>query len=113
MANDAYSQQQLAVVPKFRERVRGALSTVAWQVLNEADTVASHTDRAAFARQVLANTTYHADSISSWLVMRPNVIAFDTTYDFPMGCLVTASGDADIESQLMTDWNDIAGIATP
>ncbi len=51
-----------------------------------------------------------AFQLASSFVGRPNVFSFATTYDFHVGAVVTASGDPDIESQLHTDWNDLAGV---
>lgn len=109
MANSAYTQQALAADLNFQTRVRNALATVSWQVLNEDPATPNNLSRVAYARSVINNLPLAAQSISPWLVDRPNLIAFDTTYDFPAGAVVTASGDADIESQLMTDWNVLAG----
>jgi hypothetical protein len=48
-------------------------------------------------------------------VFRPNVINFETTheFDFPtqVGQVVTAAGDADLMSQIATDWDDLAAAA--
>jgi hypothetical protein len=110
MANDSYSQQALAADPRFQTRVRASLANVAWQVLEEATTVPGHAQRIAYANTVINNLAWHAQQITSWLVMRPNLMAFETAYNFAAGAVVTAAGDADIESQLLTDWNEIAGV---
>jgi hypothetical protein len=110
MANTSYTQQALAADESFRLRVKNALASVAWQVLTEPDTVESHQARAEFARGVTANLDGHAASIAPWLVTRPNLIGFATSYDFERRAVVTASGDPDIESQIATDWNLIAGL---
>jgi hypothetical protein len=112
MANSALTQQQLAQSTHFIGRVRAALASVAWQVMNEADSVPDHAARATYARAVLGSLDQLARTVAQWLVQRPNVIQFETSFDFSVGMVVTASGDPDIESQLMTDWNDIAGIGT-
>jgi hypothetical protein len=111
MANDAYTQQALALDPRFRTRVRNALSKVAWVVLLESTGVANHTIRANYARLVLQNLDGIVAQIAPWLVGRTNVVAFATTWDPPSGAIVTAAGDADLESQLTTDWNYLAGVA--
>jgi hypothetical protein len=113
MANDSYSQQQLAQDPKFQGRVRAGLATVAWQVLNEDAAVPDHDVRARYANFVLSNLTGQAQSVAPSLVHRPNLMAFETTFDFRAAAVVSAAGDADIESQLMTDWSKMAGIQTP
>jgi len=109
MANDSYSQQSLGADPNFHRRVRAALSSVAWQVLNEADAVPNHDAREKYARSVISNLDTMARQIAQWLVHRPNLMAFETSYSFPGAAVVTAAGDADIESQLMTDWNELSG----
>jgi len=110
MPNDAYTQQALSRDANFQLRVRANLMSVAWEVLDEADTVEFHTQRAAFARQVINNPDGYVSSVSAWLVMRPNLFNFDTSFNFQAGAVVSASGDPDMQSQLMTDWNDLAGI---
>jgi hypothetical protein len=110
MPNSSFTQQALANAPHFRQRVRAALATVAWQVLSEAGSVENHVIRANYARLVLANLDSVTGQILGWLVERPNLTAFTTSYDFTIGSVVTASGDPDIESQLATDWNVLAGV---
>jgi hypothetical protein len=51
-----------------------------------------------------------AQQLAPSFVNRPNVFQFATSYDFTVGGTVTASGDPDIESQLMTDWDKMAGV---
>jgi|SRR5262245_13633831 len=109
-ANDAYSQQALGADQNFRWRVQGALSKVAWSVLNEADTVPGHNARAQYARTVINNLELSASQVAPWLVERPNLISFETSFNFPSRSVVTAAGDADIESQLTTDWDALAGV---
>jgi len=111
MANDTFTQQALAQDSRFLERVRGNLATVAFSVLNEAANTPSHSQRAAYARSVINNLQLAATQISSWLVERPNLMAFETSYNFPAAAIVTAAGDADIQSQLLTDWNVLSGAA--
>ena len=109
MANDSYTQQRLAADLTFQGRVRNALANVAWQVLGEPDTTPNHAWRATYANQVINNLTFQSAGVANWLVQRPNLMAFATSYDFKGGNVVTASGDADIESQLMSDWDKMAG----
>ena len=110
MANDAYTQQTLAADAKFIERLRGIISQVAWQIITEDAGTPSHAQRETFARSVVANVDMYARQFAPWLVMRTNVYAAPTTYDFPMGSVITAATDPEIASQLATDWNDLAGI---
>jgi hypothetical protein len=110
MANDSYSQQSLAADPNFQTRVRACLGDVAWQVLEEATTTADHATRANYANWVIKNLAVSAQQVSPWLAMRPNLMAANTTYDFASGATVTDATDAAIESQLMTDWDEMAGV---
>jgi hypothetical protein len=110
MANDAFTQQALAADPRFWKRLQNALTRVAWEVLEEAPSTLHHAERAAYAQLVNKNPGGTAQSIASSFVNRPNVFNFATSYDFQVGATVTASGDADIENQLATDWNQLAGV---
>jgi hypothetical protein len=113
MANDSFTQQRLAADATFQGRVRAALATVAWQVLNEDPATPNHANRLTYARNVITNLTFGAQTASPWLVERPNLRAFETSYDFESGTVVTAAADADIESQIATDWDVLAGVAAP
>jgi len=120
MPNDSYTQQALAADTSFKQRVRSSLSSVAWQVLNEDPATANHTNRENFARQVVRNLDNEVAVIMPSFVMRPNVINFATTYEFDWisrtGHVASACGDADIQSQLFTDWDQMAegaGFFTP
>lgn len=109
MANNYFTQQALAQDSKFRLRVQAALATVAWQVLGENPATAGHQQRAVYARQVLANLPGAAANLAPSLVMRTNLMGFNTSYDFAVGAVVTLSTDADIESQISSDWTNMAG----
>jgi hypothetical protein len=110
MANDSTTQQRLAADQAFQGRVRSAMATVAFQVLNEDPATPDHDKRATYAHSVLPNLTYAAQSATAWLVERPNLMAKTTSYDFPSGAVVTDATDADLESQIATDWNILAGV---
>src|ERR1041385_2261011 len=103
MPNDSFSQQRLAEDKNFQLRVRNALATVAWSVLNESPTTPNHTERANYARQVLGDLDKFTPPITRGLVTRPNVNNFTTSFDFQRGAVVNASGDPDLLSQLTTD----------
>jgi hypothetical protein len=110
--NDFYTQQALADDARFRKRVKSALGLIAWQVLTEDPGTVGHNGRAAYARTVLQNLDGAAAGVAGWLVMRTNVFSFATscTIDQGVTTVVTASGDADIQSQLATDWSNLAGV---
>lgn len=110
MANTARTQVSLSQSPHFQSRVKSALAIVAWQILNEDVNIPFHSQRANYARTALNQLDSATSSIVGWLVERTNVINFATSYDFDIGTTVTASGDPDIQSQLNSDWNFIAGV---
>jgi hypothetical protein len=113
MANTAVTQQLLAADVGFIARVKQALATVAWQVLNESDQTAGHTARATYARTVLGDLDLYARKTAGWLVARTNVTGATTsiTVDENSGRIVVSTDavDAALESQLSTDWSLIAG----
>ena len=113
--NDSFTQQALASDPHFRQRVRSALSTVAWQIVNEADNTVNHAARLSYAQQVNRTLDSETTTVLPNIVFRPNVNNFTTSYvfDFPLqiGQVVTAAGDADLMSQIATDWDDLAAAA--
>jgi|SRR5262245_20050898 len=115
MPNDTFTQAALAADQRFRNRVRGAFSSVAWQVMNEADTTLNHVNRIKYAQQVIRQLDLELTVILPSFVFRPNVMNFQTNhvYDFPMqtGQVVTTAGDLDLMSQLTTDWDDMAAAA--
>src|SRR5262245_59377561 len=115
MANTTQTQQALAADAQFRRRVRSAMSSVAWQIINEDEGITNHDNRLKYAQQVTRQLDSEVGIILPSLVMRPNVFNFDTSYvyDFELlvGQVVSASGDADLLSQLATDWNDMAAAA--
>lgn len=115
MANDAFTQQALAADPHFRGRVRSAMSSVSWQIINEVDTTTNHEQRVGYARQVIRQLDTEVSVILPSFVMRPNVFQFATAavYDFrnQVNEVTTAAGDPDLESQLNTDWDDLAAAA--
>jgi hypothetical protein len=109
-ANTSESQQSLGADRHFWTRLQNALGTVAWQVLNEDPATVHHLERAQYANRVIANPAGTAQQLAPSFVNRPNVINFETSYDFTISATVTAAGDPDIESQLVTDWNMLAGV---
>jgi hypothetical protein len=110
MPNDAFTQQALAADSQFHKRLQNALTKVAWEVLEEDPSTLHHAERAAYANRVNSSPLQTAQQLAPSFVNRPNVFSFATSYNFEIGATVTASGDPDMESQLMTDWNKLAGV---
>lgn len=115
MANNALTQQALAQDSQFRQRIKSILATVAWQVQSEDVNIPNHANREKYANQVIRQMDSEVVAVVSSLVMRPNVFSFETTFEydfeFQAGHVITAAGDLDIQSQLATDWNDLAEAA--
>src|SRR5262245_165832 len=112
MANDAYTQTALSRDLNFQQRVRANVMSVAWTVLDEDVSTEFHSQRASFARLVVNNPDGYVQTVSAWVVMRPGVFNFETTYNFPANAFISATGDPDISGQLLADWNDLAGVIT-
>ena len=110
MPNDSFTQQALAADQRFQKRVENALTKVAWQVLEEDPSTLHHAERAAYAQRVNSAPAQTAQQLASSFVNRPNIFLFETSYSFTVGATVTAAGDPDLESQLLTDWNKLAGV---
>lgn len=110
MANTAIQQQRLADSPHFHERVKSAFSSVAFQVILEGRDTPVEVQRYDFARNVLADLDARTDATVGWLVQRTNLNGANTTYNYDIPAVVTDATDAAIESQLMTDWNVMAGV---
>jgi hypothetical protein len=115
MANDNYTQQALAADTHFRQRVRAAMSSVAWQVQGEDPATPNHAARVQYAQRVIRNLDAEVAIILPTFVMRPNVNNFATTYVFDFvyqtGQVANASSDADLLSQLSSDWDAMAAAA--
>lgn len=109
MPNDSFSQLALAADPKFLTRMKAACLVVAEQVIAEDPGTANHAARLTLAITILKTPTRSAD-FAQFLVMRPNVFGFPTSYSFLDAAVLTASGDADLQSQLATDWNTLTAL---
>lgn len=106
-ANDSFTQQALAKDALFRDRVKGQLIAEAFIVLDESSPDPA---RLVYARQILNGLDREVDRILPIIVMRTNLMAFATSYDFTSGHMVTTAGDADILSQIATDFDAFAGV---
>jgi len=112
MPNDAFTQQALATDPTFRQRVKASLTRISYQVLEESTGTAGHAARAAYARATLANIDAALNTLIGSFVFRTNVFTPATTlaFDGRGGVVVqTAATDAAMDSQLATDWSNLAG----
>ena len=96
----------------FMERVTAMLARVAGVVLIEAGTVPYHSYRAMYAQRVVSSPQQMATQAGPQVVMGVNIIAA-TTYDEETKVATCTAADIDLESQITTLWNALAGIDTP
>lgn len=111
------STQQMALTRDtgpggFMERVTATLAYTANAVLSESAGTPYHQGRAAYAQRVLANPFQAAQGGGPLIVMGVNIYS-KTTYDEATKASTCTATDLEIQSQIMTDWNGLAGLDTP
>lgn len=111
------STQQMALTrdvgPEgFMERVTVMLAFVCPTILSEPGTTPYHQSRAFYAQKVVANPQQAATQAGPQVVMGVNVVAA-TTYDEATQTASCIIADIDLQSQILTLWNALAGIDTP
>lgn len=111
------STKQMALVRDsaaggFMERLQAMLTVVARTVLSESGGTAHHQGRAVYAQRVLASPVQAAQVAAPVVVMGVNLTS-TTTYDEPTKKATCTATDAQLESQITTFWNSLAGLDTP
>lgn len=96
----------------FMERVTAMLAMVSNVVLGEAGTTPYHQGRAFYAQKVVERPQQMATQAGPQVVMGVNVIA-TTTYDEETKTATCTIADIDLQSQIQTLWNSLAGLDTP
>jgi hypothetical protein len=96
----------------FMERVTAILAYTADAILSESATTAYHQGRALYAQRVMANPQQAGTQGGPLIVMGIN-ISSRTTYDEVTKTSVCTASDLELQSQIMTDWNGLAGLDTP
>src|SRR6476619_3118228 len=96
----------------FMERVTAILAYTAESVLTESAGTAYHSGRALYAQRIMQNPAQAATQGGPLIVMGIN-IASKTVYDPATKTSVCTAADLEIQSQIMTDWNALAGLDTP
>lgn len=97
---------------EFMERVQAMLAQTSGEVLGEPGNTPYHAYRAQYAQQVVRQPSIMAQQAGPQIVMGVNVIA-TTTYDEETKVATCTIADIDLQSQVMTLWNALAGIDTP
>ena len=93
----------------FMERVTAMLARTCSDVFNEPAATPLHASRAAYATQVTRNPAQAATVGGPQIVMGVNVV-IGTTYDEETKTSTCTVADLDLQSQIMTLWNSLAGI---
>jgi hypothetical protein len=96
----------------FMERITAVLAYTADAVLRESAATPYHPGRAFYAQRVMQNPLQAAQQGGPLIVMGIN-ISSKTTYDEGTKTSVCTATDLEIQSQVMTDWNGLAGLDTP
>jgi len=96
----------------FMERVTATLAYVANSVLSESAATAYHSGRAVYAQRVLQNPAQAAAAGGPLIVMGVNIYT-KTTYDEVTKESTCTATDLELQSQIQTDWNGLAGLDTP
>ena len=96
----------------FMERAQAMLARVSGVVLSEAGSTPYHSKRAEYAQRVVQSPQMYAQMAGPQIVMGVNIVAA-TTYDEATKTSVCTAADIDLESQITTLWNALAGIDTP
>lgn len=111
------STQQMALTRDtgaggFMERVTAMMAFVAGSILTEPVGTPHHPYRAGYAQRAIGAPDTTATQAGPQIVMGVNIIA-GTTYDEETKTSTFAGADIDLESQIRTMWNSLAGIDSP
>src|SRR5262245_4414991 len=113
MAVDITTQQMaLTKNLQFMDRVTAIMARVAGQILSESAGTPYHQGRAFYAQSVTKDAQQASRQAGPQVVMGVNVIN-STTYDEQKGESTCTIADIDLESQVLTLWNSLAGLDTP
>lgn len=96
----------------FMERVTAMLARVASTVLTESGGTPYHQGRAFYAQKVAERANQMAQQAGPQIVMGINIIV-STTYDEATQTATCTATDPELESQITTLWNSLAGLDTP
>ena len=96
----------------FMERVQATLAFACSTILSEPGGTAYHQGRAFYAQKVVGTPQQAATQAGPQVVMGVNVVNA-TTYDEATQTSRCTIADIDLQSQILTLWNALAGIDTP
>ena len=93
----------------FMERVQAMLAMTCSSVLNEPASTPHHGERAYYAQTVTRNPPDSARVAGPQVVMGVNIVN-TTVYDEATKTSTCTATDLDLQSQIMTLWNALAGV---
>ena len=93
----------------FMERIAAMLGVVATQILQEPGATPFHSQRAEYAQRVTQQPITAAQTAAPQIVMGVNIINTTVYVDLLRASYCTAA-DIDLQSQISTLWNTLAGI---
>jgi hypothetical protein len=96
----------------FMERCTATMAFACNSILTEPGGTPYHQQRAFYAQKVVQMPQQSATMAGPQIVMGVNVIS-TTTYDEVEKTSVCTIADIDLQSQILTLWNSLAGIDTP
>lgn len=96
----------------FMERVTATLAFVSTGILSEPSDTPYHDGRTMYAQKVVASPQQAATQAGPQVVMGVNVVN-TTTYDEDTKMAKCTITDIDLQSQIQTLWNSLAGLVTP
>jgi hypothetical protein len=112
MAETTVQQMALLRNTEFMERIQATLAQLAPTILSEPGTTPYHPGRAQYAQRFISSPKPIAEQAAPQVVMGVNVIA-STTYDEETKTSECDMADIDLQSQILTLWNSLAGLDTP
>ena len=105
-------QMALSKNPEFIDRVIATMSFTAGRILDEPANTPYNFYRAQYAKMVTQAPATYASQAMPQVVMGVNVVN-TTTYNEQTKTATCSIMDIDLESQINSLWNSLAGIATP
>jgi hypothetical protein len=96
----------------FMERCTATMAYACNTILTEPANTDHHTGRASYAQRVTQNPQQAAYQAGPQIVMGVNVVNA-TVYDEETKTSTCTIADIDLQSQILTLWNSLAGLDTP
>lgn len=106
--SDGVVSSQLAKSSQFQARLETQMVKKAHEVVVETGVGSNHAARFGYAKTVLAASAAETAKVSLYMAQSTNVVTAGITLDD--SGVRTAATDADLFSQINTDWNKFAGI---